>query len=346
MTTYKESGVDITNADRLIERLKTKIQGTFNPYVLNPIGGFGAITEIPEGYKRPVMVSSTDGVGTKLKIAFLTGIHNTVGIDLVAMCVNDILTLGAKPYFFLDYFACGKIDDKAYEGVISGICEGCKIAGCALIGGETAEMPSFYKEDEYDLAGFSIGFVEKERIIDGSKIIDGDMIIGIPSNGLHSNGYSLVRKVFFEMHNLNIDDYLDGINTPLAEELIKPTKIYTRLVIDILERFEVKGMAHITGGGLPGNIRRIIPDGLVAEIDLSNHTVPQIFKTLKAMGDIPIDEMFSTFNMGIGFTLIVSSRDASHVSKRIEELGEKAIPVGRILRSHGKEKVRIIYQNI
>jgi len=341
--TYKDSGVDIVRADSLIERLKKDIQKTFNPLVLNSIGGFGSLAEIPSGLRHPVLVTSTDGVGTKLKIAFLTGKHDTVGIDLVAMSVNDILTLGAKPYFFLDYYACGKINEDTYSQVIMGICDGCMMADCALIGGETAEMPSFYNEDEYDLAGFAIGFVEKEKIIDGSKITKGDVIIGLSSSGLHSNGFSLVRKVFLDVHNMDINKKIEGLDSPLFEELLKPTKIYVRQVINLLEQFNIKGMAHITGGGLPGNIKRIIPDGLKAKILIKKDNVPTIFHIIKDLGNVPQEDMFSTFNMGIGFVLIVENKEAQSIINTLNVNGEAGFLIGEIEKSIDKEKVTIEY---
>ena len=257
--TYEDSGVNIKKADSLIDDIKSRIQKTFNPHVLNAIGGFGALTEVPKEYKNPVLVSSTDGVGTKLKIAFAADKHDTVGIDLVGMSVNDILTLGARPFFFLDYYACGKIEDRVYKEVISGICDGCQMAACALIGGETAEMPSFYKEGEYDLAGFAVGIVEKDRIIDGSQITAGDAVIGLASNGLHSNGYSLVRHVLFDIHKLDVNDLWEGTDTKLYEELLKPTRIYVKPVLEVSAQYTIKGMVHITGGGLPGNIKTSDP---------------------------------------------------------------------------------------
>ncbi len=341
--TYKDSGVDILKADSLIEKLKKDIQKTFNPFVLNPIGGFGSLTEIPANLKQPILVTSTDGVGTKLKIAFLTNKHDTVGIDLVAMSVNDILTLGAKPYFFLDYYACGRIDEKTYSTVIKGICDGCTMADCALIGGETAEMPSFYKEGEYDLAGFVIGFVEKEKIIDGSKITEGDAIIGLSSNGLHSNGFSLVRKVLLDVHHINLNEKIGNLDLPLFEELLKPTKIYVRQVLNLLGQFSIKGMAHITGGGLPGNIKRIIPDGLKANISIKKENVPEIFHIIKDLGNVPENDMFSTFNMGIGFVLIVENKDARAIIDTLTASSEEGFLIGKIERSLDKEKVEIEY---
>ena len=339
--TYKDAGVDIKKADESLNSLKQKIQNTFNPHVLNPIGGFAALTEIPKDYKNPVLVSSTDGVGTKLKIAFHSGKHNTVGIDLVAMSANDILTMGAKPLFFLDYFACGRIEERIFKDVISGICEGCMMAGCALIGGETAEMPSFYKDGEYDLAGFVIGFVEKEEIIDGSNIKEGDTVIGLASSGLHSNGFSLVRKVLFEIHNLNTENSIKGIEGKLYEELLKPTKIYVKPILKGLESFTIKGMAHITGGGLPGNIQRIIPEGLMANIELSQDRIPYIFKFIQKLGNIPVDEMYSTFNMGIGYVLVINKKDEQAALNNLKDSGENAFIIGHIQKSFDNEKVHI-----
>ena len=339
--TYKDAGVDIKKADESLNSLKQKIQNTFNPHVLNPIGGFAALTEIPKDYKNPVLVSSTDGVGTKLKIAFHSGKHNTVGIDLVAMSANDILTMGAKPLFFLDYFACGRIEERIFKDVISGICEGCMMAGCALIGGETAEMPSFYKDGEYDLAGFVIGFVEKEEIIDGSNIKEGDIVIGLASSGLHSNGFSLVRKVLFEIHNLNVENSIKGIEGKLYEELLKPTKIYVKPILKGLESFTIKGMAHITGGGLPGNIQRIIPEGLMANIELSQDRIPYIFKFIQKLGNIPVDEMYSTFNMGIGYVLVINKKDEQAALNNLKDSGENAFIIGHIQKSFDNEKVHI-----
>jgi phosphoribosylformylglycinamidine cyclo-ligase len=341
MLTYKKAGVDVVKSENLIEGLKEKIHSTFNPFVLNSIGGFASLTEIPQGYQNPVLATSTDGVGTKLKIAFQSGKHDTVGIDLVAMCANDILTVGAQPFFFLDYYACGIVQEAVYKNVLSGICEGCVQAGCALIGGETAEMPSFYNDNEYDLAGFVVGFVEKEKIIDGSKIIDGDVVIALPSSGLHSNGFSLARKVFFDVHNFLVTDYIKGINGMLYEELLKPTKIYVKAVQNILESFNINGMAHITGGGLPGNIKRIVPDGLTARIKLSDAEIPHIFKLLMELGDISFEEMCSTFNMGIGYIIIADKNDEHGIINKLMDFGEKAFKIGYINKASDNEKVYV-----
>lgn len=343
--TYKDAGVDIHKADTLIDVVKSRIQRTFLPEVLNPIGGFGALTELPKGYKNPVLVSSTDGVGTKLKIAILSGKHDTIGIDLVGMSVNDILTLGAKPFFFLDYYACNSIEENVYKNVIAGICDGCEMAGCALIGGETAEMPSMYKEGEYDLAGFAVGLVEKDRIIDGSRIGENDSIIGLASNGLHSNGFSLVRKVFFDVHHFDIDAEIEDLKGKLYEELLKPTRIYVKPVLKTLETFDVKGMVHVTGSGLPGNIKRIIPEGLCASIRLSQERVPGIFKLIMKLGNIELQEMCSTFNMGVGFILIVAKTDEQSIIETLTNLGETAFPIGAVVRSPNSEKVHVSYSH-
>lgn len=340
--TYKDSGVDIEKADRLIDDLKARIRKTHNPYVLNTIGGFAALTELPSSYRNPVLVSSTDGVGTKLKIAFMSGKHDTVGIDLVGMSVNDILTLGAKPLSFLDYYACGRIDEKVYPQVIAGICEGCLQADCALVGGETAEMPSFYKDDEYDLAGFAIGVVEKGSIIDGSTISEGDAVIGLRSNGLHSNGFSLVRKLLFDVRGYRIDSEVDGLTGKLYEELLKPTRIYVKPVLEVIDSFPVKGMAHITGGGLPGNISRIIPDGFSTTLKIDQASVPPIFRLLAEIGNIGLDEMCRTFNMGTGFVLIINDSDTDGVLKSLEIAGERAYRMGTVGKTAGSAKVTIV----
>lgn len=339
--TYKDSGVDIAKADRLIDKLKGRIKATHNVNVLNMIGGFAALTEIPRSYKNPVLVSSTDGVGTKLKIAFMAGKHDTVGIDLVGMSVNDILTLGAKPLFFLDYYACGKIDENVYPAVVGGVCDGCLQADCALVGGETAEMPSFYKDDEYDLAGFAVGVIEKEAIIDGSGIAEGDAVIGLASNGLHSNGYSLVRKLFFDVKKCRVDEEFPGIPGKLYEELLKPTRIYVKPVLEVVSKFTVKGMAHITGGGLPGNISRIIPDGLGLDLKVDIARVPPVFRALMEIGGLDLNEASSTFNMGTGFVLIVKDPDADAVVRSLNESGEKAQQIGTIQKVSGDTRVTV-----
>ncbi len=340
--TYKDSGVDIGRADTLIGGLKARIQKTFNRHVLSPIGGFASLVELPGGYENPVLVSSTDGVGTKLRVAFMSGKHDTVGIDLVAMSVNDILTTGARPFFFLDYFACGSINEGIYNSVISGICAGCEMAGCALVGGETAEMPSFYAEGEYELAGFAVGIVEKEKVLDGTGIAEGDRVIALASSGLHSNGFSLVRKIFFDRHHIDVNEIIEGLGgRALYEELLIPTRIYVKPVLEVLKQYRVKGMAHITGGGLPGNIARIIPDGLRARLILQKDRIPTIFNVLQRMGNVPPDDMYATFNMGIGFVVIVSQTDERAVLEKFADLGETAFSLGYLESTEGKEKVVI-----
>ena len=341
--TYKEAGVDIQKADTLLHDIKKRIQGTFNPWVINSIGAFAALTEIPEGYRKPILVSSTDGVGTKLKIAFDAGKHDTVGIDLVAMSANDVLTMGARPYFFLDYFASGRIEDNIYKDVIAGICTGCEEARCALIGGETAEMPSFYKDGEYDLAGFVMGFVEKDAIINGAAIREGDVVVGLASSGIHSNGYSLVRKVLFDMAGLTVTDRLPGLDGMLYEELLKPTRIYVKAVQAILEKYPVHGMAHITGGGWAGNIERIIPDGLLAEMTPSPDRVPSIFTHIMKLGNVSAEEMYSTFNMGMGYVCIVAPEDEAGVVATLSDAGETPFVAGRIKKASTDRKASVLF---
>jgi phosphoribosylformylglycinamidine cyclo-ligase len=339
-TSYRDAGVDVGKADALIKRMKKRIQGTFNPYVLSPIGAFAALTEIPAEYKHPVLVTATDGVGTKLRIAFALKKHDTVGIDLVAMSVNDVLTVGARPLFFLDYFACGGLDEQIYAEVIEGICAGCEMAGCALVGGETAEMPSFYAEGEYDLAGFVTAFVEKEKVINGSTIEAGDRVIGLASSGLHSNGYSLARKVLIEQQGLTIKDKVDGTQRNLYEELLRPTRIYVKPILALMEKVAIKGMAHITGGGLPGNVNRIIPDGLCAHLSVAKDP-PDIFSMIMRRGNAARDEMYATFNMGIGFVLTVGKADEARAIQELRSVGEDAFPLGVIEKSLDDEKVLV-----
>lgn len=334
--TYASSGVDIEEGDRFVQAIKPIVKKTFRPEVLTGLGGFGGLFEIPAGkYRQPVLVSSTDGVGTKLKIAFLTGIHNTVGIDLVAMCVNDILVQGAEPLFFLDYFGTSVLKTERASRVVEGIAKGCIDAGCALVGGETAEMPGFYAGDEYDLAGFSVGIVEKEKIIDGSMIEPGDVLIGLSSSGLHSNGYSLARKVVFDIMGLDVDSQLTSDGKTVAEVLLTPTKIYVKPVLELLKSFQLKGMAHITGGGLVENLPRVLPEGVRVAIDSGSWDVPEIFGIIQKNGDIEEREMNRVFNNGIGFTLFVSPDDATGVLKSLAEMGEAASAIGEVISGDG-----------
>ena len=331
--TYKSSGVDITKGDKLVALIKPLAHSTFIPGVLNDIGSFGAFFGLKQlRYKDPVLVSGTDGVGTKLKIAFMLNRHDTVGIDLVAMSVNDLLTSGARPLFFLDYFATGKLSTKVAADVIRGIANGCKIAGCSLIGGETAEMPGVYSAGEYDLAGFAVGIAERKEIIDGSKIKEGDIIIGLSSSGLHSNGYSLARKLFFDIKKYSARKKIKGPGSSIGEELLKPTKIYVKSVLKIISQFKVKGMAHITGGGITENLPRILPEkkGLKALIEKGSWPVPRIFSIIQNEGNVSEDEMYRTLNMGIGFILVVNKADAAKIIKNLNSLGEKAFVIGRI----------------
>jgi phosphoribosylformylglycinamidine cyclo-ligase len=327
--TYKEAGVDINEGERFVRLISPLVSKTFRHEVITDIGSFNALFNLNvKKYKKPVLVSGTDGVGTKLKIAFMMDRHNTVGIDLVAMCVNDILTSGAEPLFFLDYFATGRLDSKKATEVIKGIVKGCKEAGCSLIGGETAEMPGFYSKDEYDLSGFAVGVVNKEKIINGSQIKEGDVIIGIASNGLHSNGYSLVRKVFFDSKKMKIDAYIPDFGTTLGEELLKPTKIYVKAFMALKEKIKIKGMAHITGGGLPGNLPRILPKGIYANIKAIAWPVHPIFRLIKKMGNVPEKDMKKTFNMGIGYVMVVSANKAKDTISILNKSGYNAFIIG------------------
>jgi len=339
--TYKDAGVDIEAGEKLVDLIKPFAKKTLTPNVLAGIGGFGAGYLLPKGYSEPVLVSGTDGVGTKLKVAQMANIHNTVGIDLVAMCVNDILTVGAKPLFFLDYFATGKLSVSVAADVVKGIAKGCEIAGCSLIGGETAEMPDFYPEGEYDLAGFVVGIVDKKNYITGEEVREGDVILGLSSSGIHSNGYSLVRKLFFEVLGYKIDDKVDELGGKRVYELLlEPTRIYVRSIQGLLEKVKVKAMAHITGGGIPGNLVRVLPEGLEAEVYKGNWEVPQIFKFIQEKGNIPEEEMFKTFNMGIGYTVIVSQREVSEAIKVLSGFGEKVWQIGKIKKGEKRVVIR------
>lgn len=329
--TYKDSGVDITAGAEAVELMKSHVKTTFRPEVMGGLGGFGGLFALNiSKYKNPVLVSGTDGVGTKLMIAFNTGRHDTIGIDAVAMCVNDILVQGAEPLFFLDYLAVGKLAPGKVADIVKGIADGCRQAGCALIGGETAEMPGFYQEDEYDVAGFAVGVVDRDKIIDGSKIKCGDAIIGIPSSGLHSNGYSLARKVLLELGGFKLDSYVEELGRTLGEELLEPTVIYARHILPLLEKYEIKGMAHITGGGLTENIPRILPSGLNAVLYSETWTIKPVFKLIQKIGGIDQQEMYKTFNMGIGMVIIVPKEQAGEVLTELAVIGEKAFLIGRM----------------
>ncbi|WFA08812.1 phosphoribosylformylglycinamidine cyclo-ligase [Tissierella sp. Yu-01] len=329
--TYKDSGVDKEAGYKEIQLIKNLVKKTHVPGVLSDIGGFAGLFQLDTTkFKEPVLVSGTDGVGTKLKVAFMMDKHDTIGEDCVAMCVNDILCQGAKPLFFLDYIATGKLIPEKMASIVEGVSNGCIKAKCALIGGETAEMPGLYNEDEYDMAGFCVGVVDKQKIINGSTIEEGDIIIGLPSNGIHSNGYSLVRKLIFEKENLDVNQYFEDLGCTLGEELLKPTRIYVYPIYDLIEKFNIKGLSHITGGGFFENIPRMLPDGLSAHIDCSKINTPPIFNLLQQWGNIDIDEMYSTFNMGVGIVLVVSKDDLKDIENYLIEKNEKFYLLGEI----------------
>jgi len=319
--TYKQAGVDIEEGEKFIRMIAPVVRKTFRPEVMAGIGSFGSLFKLDiSRHQNPVLVSGTDGVGTKLKIAFMTGVHNTVGIDLVAMCVNDILTSGAEPLFFLDYFATGKLKAEDSVSVVEGIASGCQMAGASLVGGETAEMPGFYPDGEYDLSGFAVGVVDQDKLIDGSTAEEGDVVIGLPSSGVHSNGFSLVRKVFFDKMKMGVNDRPEGLDCTLAQELLKPTSIYVKPVLELLESVPVKAMAHITGGGIPGNLPRVLPKGLRARVDTSKWPELPVFGLIRKLGNVPEDDMKRTFNMGIGFTIVVKP---DFVNKALETFRKK-----------------------
>ncbi len=342
--TYKEAGVDIEAGNSFVQKIKPLVKATFRPEVMTEIGGFGGLFSLNAAkYKNPVLVSGTDGVGTKLKLAFLADRHDTVGIDLVAMCVNDIIVQGAEPLFFLDYLATGHLDPDKAAQIVAGIAEGCKQAGCALIGGETAEMPGFYSDGEYDMAGFTVGVVEKDQMIDGSSITVGNKLIGIASSGLHSNGYSLARRIIFDRMGLGINDQLPGLNATVAETLLTPTRIYVRAVMNLLKDFRINGIAHITGGGLIDNVPRILPKLCKACFKLENWQRPPVFSLLEEAGKVDQFEMYRTFNMGIGMVLAVAEADVEDILARLQGLGETAWLIGEVLaRSEEQEQVELL----
>jgi len=331
--TYKKAGVDIDEGDRFVDLIGPIVKKTFRPEVMTEIGLFGALFKLDiKKYKNPVLVSGTDGVGTKLKVAFMVDRHDTVGIDLVAMCVNDILTSGAEPLFFLDYFATGKLKPEKAAEVIKGIATGCREAECALVGGETAEMPGFYDRGEYDLSGFAVGVVDQNEIIDGSKIKQGDAVIGLASSGIHSNGYSLVRKIFFDRKKMSVRKYVPELKGTLGDELLRPTKIYVKACNAVIEKVSIKGMAHITGGGIPGNLPRVFPRGVGAIIEERAWSVPPVFKVIEQLGNVPLNDMKRTFNMGIGFVMIVAKEDADETLLLLKKAGYKASHIGSMVK--------------
>ena len=329
--TYAKAGVSIDAGDELVRRIRPIARKTIVPGVLAGVGGFGALFELEgRGYSEPVLVSSTDGVGTKLKISFMTGIHDTVGIDLVAMSVNDILTQGAEPLFFLDYIVCGKLNVKNAESVVRGIADGCRQAGCVLIGGETAEHPGDLPRGEYDLAGFAVGVVEKKRMIDPRAIVAGDILIGLPSSGLHSNGYSLARKVLLDIGGMKLGRRVHELGRSLGEELLEPTRIYANTMGKLLHRFPVKGAAHITGGGITGNLPRVLPRGARAHIERRSWPVPPIFDLIQKTGSVSQAEMDRTFNNGLGMILVVAQREADNIFGALKKMGDRCFVIGAI----------------
>ena len=333
---YKSAGVDVEAGYEAVKLMKEHVKKTHIPGVMGDLGSFGGFF-MPDlkGYEEPTLISGTDGVGTKLQIAFMMDKHDTVGIDCVAMCVNDIACHGAKPLFFLDYIGTGRLNPKKAADIVKGVCDGCIETGCALIGGETAEMPGFYKDEEYDLAGFAVGVVDKNKVINGEFVKAGDVIIGLPSSGIHSNGYSLVRKLFFGINNYNVDSTFSELSNTLGEELLKPTRIYVKTVLELLKKHEIKGIAHITGGGFIENIPRTIPQGLKARIQLGSWPILPIFNLMKYLGNIEDRVLYNTFNMGIGLVLIADSNAADEILKTLESMGEKAYIIGDIVSGEG-----------
>ncbi len=330
--TYADAGVDIDKANEFVNTIKEIAKQTHRPGVMSEIGGFGGLFSLnTANLERPVLVSSTDGVGTKLKIAFATGVHDTVGIDLVAMCVNDILVQGAKPLFFLDYLAMGRLDTAVATDILRGIGEGCRMGQCALIGGETAEMPGMYRENEYDLAGFVVGVVDNNKIPDGSEILAGCKLVGVGSSGLHSNGFSLVRKICFEVLKLKVDSYVPELGKPLGEELLTPTRIYAETIQRLIKDLPILGMAHITGGGIVDNVLRVIPQSFGVAIKRASWDVPPIFHFLQKAGNLHEDEMMRTFNNGVGMVLIVPESHAQEVLDRLSGMDESAFVIGETL---------------
>jgi phosphoribosylformylglycinamidine cyclo-ligase len=332
---YKSAGVDIEAGYEAVERMKKHIAKTNRVGAMGALGGFGGMFDLSVlNFKEPVLISGTDGVGTKLMLAFMMDKHDTIGVDCVAMCVNDIIAQGAEPLYFLDYIASGKLNPLKIEAIVKGVADGCEQAGCALIGGETAEMPDMYGEDEYDLAGFAVGAAEKSKLIQSENVKAGDVLIGLASNGLHSNGFSLVRKVLLKDGNLDLKEN-HSLDRPLGEELLVPTRIYVKPVLEVLKKYDINGIAHITGGGFYENIPRMLPEGLGVEVKNGSWDIPGIFKLLEEVGNIKREEMFTTFNMGVGMVLAVSENDAENIVGILEEAGEKASIIGRVTEGEG-----------
>lgn len=333
--TYKDAGVDVTSGYKAVELMKKHTKTTYNQNVLGDLGSFGGLYSIAsEDLSDPVLVSGTDGVGTKLKYAFLLNKHDTVGIDCVAMCVNDIVCQGAKPLIFLDYIACGKLEPEVIAEIVGGVAEGCRQSGCALIGGETAEMPGFYQQNEYDLAGFSTGIVNRNKVINGKDIVEGDVLIGLASSGLHSNGFSLVRKLLGEDKE-ELNKIYPELDAPLGEVLLTPTRIYVKTILELIKQYEIKGIAHITGGGFLENIPRIFPENIGAEIDIESFVIPPVFRLLWEKSAMTKEQIFNTFNMGIGMVLCISKQIADQVLSSAQKLGERAYIIGHTVKGQG-----------
>ncbi|CAH1223653.1 Phosphoribosylformylglycinamidine cyclo-ligase [Paenibacillus plantiphilus] len=329
---YKEAGVDIAAGNEAVERMKKHVKRTFRPEVMAELGGFGGLFGLnKDKYEEPVLVSGTDGVGTKLMVAFAMDKHDTIGIDAVAMCVNDIIVQGAEPLFFLDYLACGKVEPAKIEAIVKGISDGCVQSGCALIGGETAEMPGMYQGDEYDIAGFTVGIVDKKKMIDGSTIAPGDVVLGLASSGIHSNGFSLVRKLLLEKSGYSLNDTLPELGGKgLGEVILEPTRIYVKPVLELINRVTVKGMAHITGGGFIENIPRVLPEGVNVNVEYGTWPIQPIFKLMQEKGSITNRDMFTTFNMGVGMIVVVAADQADEALRIAAELGEEAYRIGTV----------------
>lgn len=339
--TYRDAGVDIDAGNQLVENIKPAVKKTLRPEVMSNLGGFGALCKIPNHYNNPVLVAGTDGVGTKLKLAIDSGYHDTVGIDLVAMCVNDLIVQGAEPLFFLDYYATSSLDTNVATAVINGIAKGCQLAGCSLIGGETAEMPGMYNPKDYDLAGFCVGIVEENDIIDGTKVKPGNHLIALESNGFHSNGFSLVRKII-EVNNIDVNQDFEG--EPLIKRLLEPTRIYVKTILSINKTFSIHAISHITGGGIIENLPRVLPADSIAEIDPQQLKIPSLFRWFQKIGNIDNNEMFRTFNCGVGLVLCVDAKDSAKIVANLAQLGEKATIIGEIKSKPDNETSQVIFK--
>lgn len=333
---YAQSGVSLEAGYESVERIKKHISKTKRPGVFSGIGAFGAMFDLSElNYEKPLLVSGTDGVGTKLMVAIQADVHDTIGIDCVAMCVNDIVVQGAEPLYFLDYVAVGKNDPAQIEAIVKGVADGCAQAGAALVGGETAEMPDMYSEGHYDLAGFAVGVVEKDKLITGEKVAAGDVILGLSSSGIHSNGYSLVRKILFKDHDVNLQTFEDSLGTTVGEAVLAPTKIYVKPILELVKKIDVHAMAHITGGGFDENLPRVLPEGCGVEIDKNSYPIPPIFNYLQKLGNLDSREMYNIFNMGIGMAIVVAESDVEKALQILEAAGENPYRIGRIVEGEG-----------